>query len=149
MVSSSYLLQPTLNQFPSAPEGSIRDVCRFNAIQAHISDLLPKCNPAVEHSANRHLPATSWQFQDTSQQFPFHLCTGPFLTSALHCFCPKLLSIVCCTTFSIHICLFTRGAMLLKIKSAPLLVEDKMKKSNCSAYYWKGYSLYLNCRHWS
>ena len=35
MVSSPYLLQPILNQFPSAPEGSKRDMCRFSAIQAH------------------------------------------------------------------------------------------------------------------
>jgi len=35
MVWSPYLLQPTLNQFPTAPEGSKRDICRFSAIQAH------------------------------------------------------------------------------------------------------------------
>ena len=37
----------------------------------------------------------------------------------LHCFYPKLLFIVCCTAYSIHICLFTRGAILLGIESAP------------------------------
>jgi len=41
----------------------------------------------VEHSVSI-LPATSLQFQDASQQFPFHFSTGlrPFLSSALHCF---------------------------------------------------------------
>jgi len=33
----------------------------------------------VEHSASRHLPTISWQFQDPSEQFPFHLSTGLFL----------------------------------------------------------------------
>jgi len=44
-----------------------------------------------------------------------------FLSSALHCFRPKLLFIVCCTAFWIHICLFTRGVILLGFESAPLL----------------------------
>jgi len=35
MVSSPYLLQPTWNQFPSAPEGLKQDMCRFSVIQAH------------------------------------------------------------------------------------------------------------------
>ena len=35
MVSSPYPLQLTLNQFPPAPEGSRRDMCRFSAIQAY------------------------------------------------------------------------------------------------------------------
>ena len=35
MASSPYPLQLTLNQFPSAPEGSKRDMCRFSATQAH------------------------------------------------------------------------------------------------------------------
>ena len=71
----------------------------------------------MEHSASRHLPAVSRQFQDPSQQFPFHLSTGLhlFLSSALHCFYPKLLYIVCCMAFSIHICLFTNGAILFEI----------------------------------
>ena len=30
-----------------------------------------------------------------------------------------LLFTVCCTAFSIHICLFTRGVILLEIESAP------------------------------
>jgi len=48
-----------------------------------------------------------------------------FLSSALHCFYPKLLFIVCRTAFSIHICLFTRGAILLGIESAPLSEDDE------------------------
>ena len=75
------------------------------------------------HTASRHLPATFWQFQDPSQQFPFHLSTGlrPCFYQ-LNCtvFYPKLLFIVYwCSAFSIHICLFTRGAILLEIESAP------------------------------
>ena len=41
-----------------------------------------------------------------------------FFSSAPHCCYPKLLFIACCTAFSIHICLFTRGATLLGIESA-------------------------------
>jgi len=70
-------------------EGSKQDMYRFSALQAHSqqSDLLSKCNPAVEHSASRHLPAMSWQFQDPSQQFPFHLSSGlhPAFYSAMLC----------------------------------------------------------------
>jgi len=49
------------------------------------------------------------------------------LSSVLHCFYPKLLLIVCCTVFSIHICLFTRGAISLGIESAPVSEDDKTK----------------------
>jgi len=38
-------------------------------------------------------------------------------TTALYCLHPKLLFIVCCTAFSIHICLFTGGAILSGIES--------------------------------
>ena len=59
----------------------------------------------------------------------FHFTRAPvcvlFLSSALHCFHPKLLFIVCCTAFSVHICLFTRGAILLGIESAPLSDDDE------------------------
>ena len=68
------------------------------------SELLSKCNLAVEHSASRHLPVTSWQYQYPSQQFPFHLSTGlrpVFLICAalffsskvrptVHCFAARL-----------------------------------------------------------
>jgi len=66
----------------------------------------------------------------------------------LHCtaFYPKLLFIVCCTAYSIHICLFTRGAISPESESAPLPEnEDKMKIYNdnllglivhhCSIYF--------------
>ena len=46
------------------------------------------------------------------------------LSSALHCFYPKLLFIVCCTAFSTHIRLFTRGAILLGIESAPASEDE-------------------------
>jgi len=59
MVSSPYLLQPTLNQFPSAPEDLKRDMCRFSAIQ---SDLLSMCNPAVEQGGSALFrQAVFWQ----------------------------------------------------------------------------------------
>jgi len=55
-----------------------------------------------------------------------------FLSSALHCFYPKLLFTVWCTDFSIHICLFTRGAILLEIESAPLSEdEDEVLNRTC------------------
>jgi len=88
MVSSPYPLQLTLNQFPSAPQKVRNKICADSVHYRHIqSDLLSKCNPAVEHSASRHLPAMSWQFQDPSQQFPFHLSTGlhPAFYSAMLC----------------------------------------------------------------
>jgi len=42
----------------------------------------------------------------------FIVCTALFY--------PQLLFIVCCLAFSIHICLFTHGAILLEIESASL-----------------------------
>ena len=52
------------------------------------------------------------------------------LSSALHCFfISKFLFIACCTVFSIHACLFTRGAILLGIESAPLS-EDEVEDSS-------------------
>ena len=73
MVSSPYLLQPTLNQFPS--DKKVRnEICADSVQYRHIH--ISKCTLAVEHSASRPLPAISWQFQDPPQQFPFHLITG-------------------------------------------------------------------------
>ena len=72
-VSLPYLLQPSLEPVPSALEGSKQDV----QIQCNTGTYsLSKCNPAVEHSANGHLPATCWQFQDPPTQFPLQLITG-------------------------------------------------------------------------
>ena len=47
--------------------------------------------------------ATSWQFQNPSQQFPLHLNTGlrPVFIVCTAVFYPKLLFIVCSTAFSI------------------------------------------------
>jgi len=77
MVLSPYLLQLTLNQFPSAPEGLKQDMCRFSATQAHIIRPSFQVQAGCEQSASRHLPGISRQFQDPSQQFLFHLshCT--------------------------------------------------------------------------
>ena len=101
------------------------DLVQYRHIQ---SDLLSKCNPSVEHSASRHLPATSW-LQDPSQQFPFIWAPDYvlFLLLALHCFYLKLLYIVCCTALSIHFCLFTRGAILLEFELALLSEDDEMR----------------------
>ena len=52
-----------------------------------------------------------------------------FLSTALHCFYPTLLFIVCCTAFSIHVCLFIRGAILLGIESAPLSGDEHASPS--------------------
>ena len=112
-------------------------MCRKLQIQCNIqhiqSDLLSKCNLAVEHSASRHFPGISRQFQDPSQQFPFHLSTG-LRPVFIVCFYSKLLFIVCCTAFSIHICLFTRGAILLGIESAPLSKEEEEERSRAQRY---------------
>ena len=61
-----------------------------------------------------------------------------FLWSALRCFYPKLLFIVCCTAFSIHICLFTLGVILLGIETAPL-PEDEV--SDVTLMSGTGYQL--------
>jgi len=104
-------------------------LCRFQLQYRYIqSYLLSNCNPTVEHSASWHLPAISGQFQDPPQQFPVHLSTGLrpvlLLSSALHYFYWKSLFIVCCTASSLYICLFTRGAILLVIESAPLSEDE-------------------------
>jgi len=48
-----------------------------------------------------------------------------FLSSALHCFYLNLLFNVCCTAFTIHICLPTRGAILLEFELAQLSKEKE------------------------
>ena len=69
-----------------------------------------------------------------TQKFLFPSSTGirPVLSSTRHCFYPKLLFVVCCTAFSIHICLFIRGAILLGIESVydRLRYETDMLRSN-------------------
>jgi len=127
MVLSPYLLQPTLNQFPPAPEGSKQDMCRFSAIQAHSQTFFPSAIWLWNT-----LPVDICQLSPESFKThlnSFHFTRAPvcvlFLSSALHCFHPKLLFIVCCTAFSVHICLFTHGAILLGIESAPLSEDDE------------------------
>ena len=83
-------------------------------------------------------PSVCWRHRQVS--LPDYLCHLKlcftvsyvlFSSSALHCFFypkPKLLFIVCCTAFSIRICLFTRGAILLGIESATL-PEDEGEQS--------------------
>jgi len=104
------------------------DSVQYRLIQ---SDLLSKCNPAVEHSAGRHLPATSWQVSRptsavsvsfehrTMSCFYCLYCTAPFLSKS---YCS--LFAAHCTAFSIHICLFTCGGLLLEIESALLSEKD-------------------------
>ena len=104
MVSLPYPLQLTLNQFPSAPEGSKQDVCRFSAIQAHT------VRPMQVQSGCGTLPVGICQLPGNSSKThlcSFHFIWAPddflFLLSALHCFYPKLQFIVCCMASSIHI----------------------------------------------
>jgi len=135
MVSWTYPLQLTLDQFPSETEGSERDMCRFSAIHAHTVRPSFKCNQAVEHCASRYLPAISWQFQDPSQQFPFYLSTGlgpVFITwtalflseVTVHCLLNGFLD----THLLLHS--WNRGAILLEIESALLSDEDSMALQN-------------------
>jgi len=126
MVLSPYPLQLTLNQFPSAPEGLKWDV----QIQCNTGTYSQTVFPSAIRLWNT-LPIDICQL--SADSFKTHLnslhCfwTQDYflhLSSALHCFYPKLLFIVCHTAFSIHICLFTRGAILLEIESAPLSEDD-------------------------
>ena len=78
--------------------------------------------------------AISWQFHGPSDMNTFSFVWAPdsvlFLSSALRCFYAKLLFIVCCcTAFSIHVCLFTRGALLLE-SSRHRYRQMKMKMTN-------------------
>jgi len=52
------------------------------------------------------------------QHVSLHICT-----SSADCFYPKSLFTVHCTAFSLHICLFTHGVILLE--SATLSSEDE------------------------
>ena len=72
-----------------------------------------------------HLPPDSFKTHLSSFRFIWASDYGLFLSSALHCFYPKLMFIVCCTAFSMRVCLFTRGAILLGIESALLSEEDE------------------------
>ena len=123
--------------------------CADSVQYRHIqSDLLSKCNPAVEHSASRHLPAISRQFQDPSQQFPFHLsatggrpvfiiCTALFLSEVtVHCLLHGFLD----THLLIHSC-----AILLGIESAPLS-EDEDEDHQLLDQPLQC-SLWMSCRH--
>jgi len=131
MVLSPYLLQPTLNQFPSAPEGSKQDMCRFGVIQAHTVRpsfrVQSGCGTICQSTFVSYLLTVSRLISTASS----YLITGlrPVFNFYTALFLSKLLFIVCCMAFSLHICLFTRGAILLGIESAPLS-EDEDDKAN-------------------
>jgi len=73
------------------------------------------------------LPVDICQLSPDSFKTHQHRTTSCFYR--LHCtvFYWKLLFIVCCTAFSIHICLFTPGAILLGIESAPSSEDEDIK----------------------
>jgi len=117
-----------LEPVPSAPEGSKRDMCWFSAIQAH----------TVRHFFQvQSCCGTLWRYTVASSSVPpdifetklssFRFIWAPdyvlFLSPALHRFYLKWLFIFCCMAFSIHICLFTRGAILVEFETAPLSEE--------------------------
>jgi len=96
------------------------------------SDLLSKCNPAVEHSASKHLPAISWHFQDPSQQFSFHLSTGL-----------RPVFIICTALFSSEVSAHCFAARLSRYTSAYSLVVRYCSESSRRGYrkmkinYWR------------
>ena len=100
----------------------IHCMCRFSAIQAHADSF------RVQSGCGPILPVDIWQLPPGS--FKTHLNSFRFIWAPdyVHVFInwtalffyPKLLFTVCwCSAFSIHICLSTRGAILLEIESAP------------------------------
>ena len=116
----------TLNRFPSAPEGStwyMQIQCNTGTYSQTFASAIQLWNTALDIC---QLPPDSFRTHLSSLRL---LSTGirpVFFSSALQCYYPKLLFIVCCTAFSIHVCLFTPCAIVLKIESAPLS-EDDMK----------------------
>jgi len=86
--------------------------------------------PQIIRNAAARMTTGSWQFDHIT---PVQLRD---LNRVCLCVCvsvgehisgntrPKLLFIVRCTAFSVHICLFTRGAILLEIESAPLSEDE-------------------------
>ena len=83
--------------------------------------------------ASRHLPATSWQFQDPPQQFPFHMSTG---------LCPVFIVCAHCTVFIWNYCsLF--AAQLSRYTSAHSLMVRYCSKSSRHYYRKKMNNLLL------
>ena len=80
----------------------------------------PMCGTmAVEHSASRHLPAISWQYQYPSHQFPFHLSTG----------LRPVYFIIC--TFSIHASAYSLVVRHCSESSQRRYREMKCKLDHC------------------
>ena len=131
------MLQPTLNEFPCAPEGSKQDtrcMCRFSAIQAHRPTVRPSfqvqsgCGTLCQQTFASYLLTVSRPISAVSVSSE-HRTTScglrpVFIACTALFFYWKLLFIVCCTAFSIHILLFTPGAILLGIESAPLSEDE-------------------------
>jgi len=70
------------------------------------------------------LHQTNCAFLDPPEQFPFHLITR-LHSVFIGCFYLKLLFVVCCTAFKVHVCLFTHGALLREFELAPSPVEEE------------------------
>ena len=128
MVFSPYLLQPTLNHFPPASPALFET--RYVQIQCNTGTYSRTFFPSAIWLWNTlpvdicQLSADSFKTHLNSFRFIWAPDYVLFLSSALHCFYPKLLCIVYCTAFSIHICFLTRGAILLGIESAPLSEDE-------------------------
>jgi len=72
----------------------------------------------------RYLLTVSRPISTASVLFDHRTSLSPVFNIYTALFLSKLLFIVCCTAFSLHICLFTRGAILLGIESAPLSEDE-------------------------
>ena len=101
---------------------------RFNLVQGLM--LLGSFRPSYQVLWNT-LPADICQLSPDS--FKIHLNSFSFIWAPdyvlfyrLHCtvFYPKLQFTVCCTAFSVYICLFARGAVLLEIESVPVSEDE-------------------------
>ena len=85
------------------------EICADSVQYRHIqSDYLSKCKPAMEHSASWHLPAISWQLQDSSQQFPFYLSTGlrPVFTARCYACAVQAIGLCVCLSVCLSVSLY-------------------------------------------
>jgi len=101
------------------------EICADSVQYRHTQSDLSKCNLAVEHSASRHLPATSWQFQDPSQQFPFHLSTG---------LCPVF--IVCTALFLPEVTVFLHSYLVTHLLIHSWCDTARIRVSTVIGRWW-------------
>jgi len=101
-------------------------MCRFSAIQAHTArpsfQVQSGCGTLCQWTSASYLLTVSRPTYTVSSS-THHRTLSCFYLSALYCFYPKLLAVVCCTTFLVHTCLLTRSAILLEFES--LLLPEK------------------------